>query len=194
MPETPSAGDREDDLLRRLLTGDAAAWTALVDRYSGLLTSVARRAFATYGFIPVAHDADDVVAEVWANLLASDQRVLRRCLEHGHLLATLHTLVRNRAVDVMRGHRLKIVNLDASRLPEPAAAAAAAEEADPIPPERLREALAALNDRERTIVELFHLQGKKYVEIAALTGIPQNSIGPTMGRALAKLRVALGRA
>jgi RNA polymerase sigma factor (sigma-70 family) len=162
-----------------------------VDRHSGLLLAVARRTFAAYGFSPVAQDADDVVAEVWANLLAADRRVLRRCLEHGHLLATLHTLVRNRAVDVMRGQRLKPLDLDAARIPE--AVPDDDDGSDPIPPETVRDALAVLNDRERTIVDLFHLQGRKYTEIAALTGIPMNSIGPTMGRALAKLRVALGR-
>jgi len=187
MPEKPPGGSREDDLLRSLLAGDASAWAELVGSHSGLLVAVARRTFATYGFSPVAQDADDVVAEVWANVLAADRRVLRRCLEHGHLLATLHTLVRNRAVDVMRGHRFKSLDLDASRLPEPVPD----EDDDPIPPERLREALGALNDRERSIVELFHLQGRKYAEIARLTGIPMNSIGPTMGRALAKLRAAL---
>jgi RNA polymerase sigma factor (sigma-70 family) len=190
MPETPPGASREDDLLRRLLAGDATAWTELVDRYSGLLLAVARRTFGTYGYSPVAQDADDVVAEVWANVLAADRRVLRRCLEHGHLLATLHTLARNRAVDVMRGHRFKSLDLEAARLPEPVPED---DDEEPIPPERLREALAALNDRERTIVELFHLQGRKYVEIATLTGIPMNSIGPTMGRALVKLRGALGR-
>lgn len=191
MPETPPGGSRDDDLLRRLVAGDASAWTELVDRYSGIMTAVARRTFATYGFTPVAHDADDVVAEVWANVLAAERRVLHRCLEHGRLLATLHTLVRNRAVDVMRGHRFKPLDLDASHLPEPVTDDD--DDEDPIPPERLREALEALTDRERSIVELFHLQGRKYAEIATLTGIPMNSIGPTMGRALAKLRAALGR-
>jgi RNA polymerase sigma factor (sigma-70 family) len=51
--------------------------------------------------------------------------------------------------------------------------------------------MRSLNARERTLVELFFLQGKKYREIAALTGVAQNSIGPTLGRALSKLRTAL---
>jgi len=189
MPETPSGGSRETDLLRRLLAGDPPAWAELVDRYSALLVAVARRTFARYGFTPVAHDADDVVAEVWANVLVDDRRVLRRCLEHGHLLATLHTIVRNRAVDVMRARRFKPLDLEAALLP---ARMPDEDDQDAIPPERLRAALGSLNDRQRTIVELFHLQGRSYAEIAALTGIPMNSIGPTMGRALAKLRVALG--
>jgi RNA polymerase sigma factor (sigma-70 family) len=192
MPDSSPAGSREDDLLRRLLAGDATAWAEMVGTYSALLAAVARRTFATYGYVPVALDADDVVAEVWRNVLAGDRRVLRRCLEHGHLLATLHTLVRNRAVDVMRRHRLKTLDIDAHRIPEPVRDDDDDDD-DRLPPERVREAFAVLNDRERTIVELFHLQGRKYVEIAALTGIPQNSIGPTMGRALAKLRSALER-
>src|ERR1043166_1688490 len=54
--------------------------------------------------------------------------------------------------------------------------------------ELLPKALAELSAKERTLVELFYLQEKKYREIELLTGVSQNSVGPTMARALTKLR------
>ena len=188
MPETPRSRDT-DDLLTRLLADDPAAWTTLVREYSGLLIGVANRIFAAYGYKPVTQDAEDVVAVVWSNVLAHDRRIIRRCRQQGHWLATLHALVRNRAVDVMRAHRLATVPFDETRIPE--AEPDAAPDQPEIPSARLREAMSTLNARERTLVNLFFLQGKKYREIADLTGVSQNSIGPTLGRALAKLRTAL---
>jgi RNA polymerase sigma factor (sigma-70 family) len=189
MPDIPRSRDMDDEILTRLLHGDPAAWTTLIRDYSGLLIAVANRTFASYGYKPVTQDAEDVVAVVWSNVLANDHQIIRRCLKQGHWLATLYTLVRNRAIDVMRAHRLATVPLDETLIPEPEPAS----EPEPpaIPPAHLRQAMRSLNARERTLVELFFLQGKKYREIAALTGVAQNSIGPTLGRALSKLRTAL---
>ena len=189
MPDAPRSRDTEDEILTRLLRGDSAAWTTLVRDYSALLIGIANRTFASYGYKPVTQDAEDVVAVVWSNVLANDYRIIRRCLEQGRWLPTLYTLVRNRAVDVMRAHRLATVPFDETRIPE--AEPDAAPDQPEIPSARLREAMRTMNTRERTLIDLFFLQGKKYREIAALTGVSQNSIGPTLGRALAKLRAAL---
>jgi len=62
------------------------------------------------------------------------------------------------------------------------------EETPHFPKELMERALEELNDRERTLVRLYFLQGKKYRQIADLTGIPRNSIGATLCRALAKMR------
>jgi RNA polymerase sigma factor (sigma-70 family) len=50
------------------------------------------------------------------------------------------------------------------------------------------EALRELSSKERIIVQLFYLKGKKYREIARLTGMNMNSIGPTLLRAVEKMR------
>jgi RNA polymerase sigma factor (sigma-70 family) len=190
--DIPSSSDVED-ILRRLLQDDHAAWTTLVKDYSGVLIGVAKRTFAAYGYKPVAQDAEDVVSVVWSNVLAHDRRIVRRCLEQGRWLATLYTLVRNRAVDIMRAHRLQTVPYDEVHVPEPEPESDADPGAAEIPPEKLQAAMDTLNARERTLVNLFFLQDKKYSEIAALTGIAQNSIGPTIGRALSKLRAVIRR-
>ena len=188
MPEK-SASNETRDVLQRLLRDEPAAWATLVREYSGVMIRVAERTFASYGYKPVTQNAEDVVAVVWSNVLANDRRIIRQCLAKGHWLATLYTLVRNRAVDVMRAHRLQTVPLDETHQPEQETDAEPEPQAPP--PEQLREALQKLNERERTLVNLFFLQGKKYSEIAGLTGIAQNSIGPTLGRALAKMRTAM---
>jgi RNA polymerase sigma-70 factor, ECF subfamily len=179
----------ESVLLRQLLREEPAAWREVVAKYSGLLLAISRRTFLTHGFLPSSQDCEDAVAEVWRNLLADKRRVIRRCLEHGHFLATLQVLARNRTVDTLRRRRIVAVPLNEELVGE------APVEEPSVPTgeweRHLPKALAILSARERRLIELFFLRGKRYREIEGLTGIPQNSIGPTLGRALIKLRKAL---
>lgn len=177
-----------DDLLRRLLDHDATAWRELVEGYSGFLLAMSRKAFASYGVRTAGQDFEDAVADVWKNLLENDRRLIRQCLDRGNFLQTLQVLVRNRSIDLMRKRQGTTIALTEGRaVAEPAPMPSD----DDIEPGALTKAMKELTARERTLVNLFFLQGKKYREIAALTGIPQNSIGPTLARAVARLRKEL---
>ncbi|MFO0886409.1 MAG: sigma-70 region 4 domain-containing protein, partial [Pirellulales bacterium] len=70
------------------------------------------------------------------------------------------------------------------------------EAADPTPAvedrlsdrEEVGRLLSELSEEEASIVKLYHLEGKSYLEISRQIGIPENSIGPTLSRARARLR------
>lgn len=179
-------------LLERLLHYDPQAWNELVEMYAGLLAAIVRNTFARYGLKPASADVEDMVAAVWQNLLANDLKIVRQCLLQGCFLQTLHVLARNRTIDMLRKRKPEMtVPLDGHEpmveLPDNATPALAAG----VSPAQLHQAVATLNAKERALITLFFLQRKKYKEIALLTGIPINSIGPTIGRALIKLRQAL---
>lgn len=178
-------------LLERLLRYDPKAWNELVETYSGLLLTIVRGTFARYGFTPASADVEDVVADVWQNLLANELKIVRQCLQNGYLLQTLHVLARNRAIDLLRRRKFETMPLDGNEPAVESPPSMVPSAAVDIPEARLHQAIATLTPRERAFVALFFLQGKKYKEIAALTGIAMNSIGPTIGRALIKLRQVL---
>ena len=178
-------------LLQRLLADDPGAWSELVRTYTGLLLETSRRVFARYGFPASHHDCEDAVAAVWHNLLAHDRRQVRLCLERRNLLPTLYTLTRNRTVDSIRRQRLPV-----GPLPDDDVLAGDAPGDPPLDDATLEaglKALETLSPKERTVVQLFFLHGRRYRDIEALTGVPLNSIGPTLNRALEKLRRVLGK-
>ncbi|MCE9592288.1 MAG: sigma-70 family RNA polymerase sigma factor [Planctomycetes bacterium] len=170
-----------DALLERILKHDRDAWDRLVRDYSGFLTAIARKVFTSYGASTATHDVEDAVGDVWKNLIENDCRVIRLCLERNNFLQTLQVIARNRCVDILRRRQgamtLNDIQPAQPTRPEPECS-----------PEELARIVDELPQRERLLITLFFLQGKKYREIADLTGIPQNSIGPTIARALARLR------
>jgi len=49
--------------------------------------------------------------------------------------------------------------------------------------EEVERLLAELGESEALIVRMYHLEGKSYQEISAATGVPENTVGPTLSRA-----------
>jgi RNA polymerase sigma-70 factor (ECF subfamily) len=58
--------------------------------------------------------------------------------------------------------------------------------------EEVRRLLGELHGSEADVVRMYHLEGKTYQEISRSVGMPENSVGPMLSRALAKLRRRAG--
>jgi RNA polymerase sigma-70 factor (ECF subfamily) len=52
--------------------------------------------------------------------------------------------------------------------------------------------LGQLQGTEAAAVRMYHLEGKSYQEISRTIGMPENSVGPMLSRARAKLRQRAG--
>ena len=59
--------------------------------------------------------------------------------------------------------------------------------------EQVARLMKELNGPEADVVRLYHLEGKSYREISDTVGMPENSIGPTLSRARAKMRAVSGQ-
>ena len=54
--------------------------------------------------------------------------------------------------------------------------------------EEVEKLLSGLRGQEADVVRMYHLEGRSYQEISSRTGMPENSVGPTLSRAREKLR------
>jgi RNA polymerase sigma factor (sigma-70 family) len=186
----------EKALIDALRTGSGAAWAEMVGLYLKLVYHVVRKTLALYGRGRAEEDVEDITHDLFQSLVRDGYRALASIREPYDLKAWLAISARRRAIDFVRRKRVPALSLDEARegRDRTLADAVASPETAPEDPARaehryaVNQSLAALNPRERLVVQLFYLKGKKYREIAAITGVNQNSISPTLMRAVEKMQ------
>jgi RNA polymerase sigma-70 factor (ECF subfamily) len=168
----------------RIRSGDREALGELYDRYAAVALGVALR---------VVRDRDAAEDVVHDAFVAVWQKITRFDAEQGQLRSWLLTIVRNRAIDRVRGTRVAedidaLDELGALRsTANPTWEAALAN----LSLATLHEALGSLPGEQREAVELAYFGGHTYREVAALTGVPPGTAAGRLRLALAKLRQLL---
>jgi RNA polymerase sigma-70 factor (ECF subfamily) len=181
--------DRE--LLDRCLTAKPRAWEDFVDRFLGLVIHVINHSAQSRGLKLATQDVEDLAADVFLALVVNDFAVLRR-FRGDSSLATYLTVVARRVVirELLKRKSGSELHADDAHA-DPAHAAAEQRIMDREEIDRL---LDGLEGTEAEVVRQFHLEGKSYAEISAATSVPENSIGPMLSRARAKLRANVNSA
>lgn len=180
----PDPPPREDPLLPRVAAGDGAALAAVVDRYRGLVWSLARR----LGVRPA--DADDAVQEVVIDLWKSAGRFDPAIASEKTFVATI---ARRRLIDRQRraGRRPEEAELppadvlasDDDRRIETGVEASLA-----------GRAIARLRPEERRAVLLNVYHGWSHSQIADQTGLPLGTVKTYVRRGLIRVRELLDQA
>jgi RNA polymerase sigma factor (sigma-70 family) len=173
--------DREHDLVALVeaaRSGDAAAWSQLVERFDRML----RRTAGSYRLAPA--DVDEVVQETWLELLET----IGRLREPAAIGGWLATVTRRNAFRRRQLHVREQLTDDPGvaavcEADGPQDSAIAAERHDV-----LAYAVTALPDRHRRLVTaLLHEPALDYRQIAERLSMPVGSIGPIRARALKRL-------
>jgi RNA polymerase sigma-70 factor (ECF subfamily) len=173
------------DLLNRCLSGTPDAWEDFVDRFLGLITYVVSEVAHSRGLDLAGAARDDVVADVFLALVDHDFRTLRRF--RGQSSLGTYLVVVARRIAVRKLTEIQRRRQSTGLVAEPASPAANDEHlaADR---EEVQVLLAQLPSSEATAVRMFHLEERSYREIGLQIGIPENSVGPLLSQARAKLR------
>jgi RNA polymerase sigma-70 factor (ECF subfamily) len=178
----PDAGTAAEEaaVLARIRDGDAAAFRTLVDRHVAVLLSIARRMLKGEG------DAEDIVQEalvrVWHHAGTLE-------LGPGGLRPWLRRVVTNLCLDHLRRHRLTSVVADVPETPEAPEQSRGLEQADLT--KRVEAALAALPERQRVALTLFHYEGLSQIEVGDMLGISDEAVESLLARARRSLKMAL---
>lgn len=178
-----SLSEFDRELLQCCLDRAPRAWQNFVDRFLGLVVHVANHVAEAGGTKLDQASRDDLVSEVFLVLIADDFSVLRR-FRRNCSLATYLTVISRRVV--LRRLNAGPTAFKTAVPPEPPVR-------DEFPKrmenaEEVQKLLLLLDEREATIVRLYHLEGKSYEEISQATGLATNSIGPVLTRAREKMR------
>jgi RNA polymerase sigma-70 factor (ECF subfamily) len=155
----------------------------------GLVTHVVNHSAQARSVKLSPTDRDDLSGDVFLAIIKDDFALLRR-FRGQCSLATYLTVVSRRVVvrELLQKKTLGRLSLGAVREPE----ANGKHEQRISDRDEVEKLLGGLDDNEARIVRLFHLEGRSYQEISLATGVPENSIGPTLTRVREKLRGAAG--
>jgi RNA polymerase sigma factor (sigma-70 family) len=182
------AGERDEELLRDVRSGDDRAFRELFGRYAAVAHAIAFR------LVRQAQLAEEIVQEaflaVWRNPEGYDRT---RGSVRSWLMGTVH----HRAVDAVRREQTQ------RRRTEEAAALSVGLVDDPtedvvsaidLPEERrvVRTALAELPTEQREVIERMYFDGMSQSQIAERTGIPLGTVKSRTLLGMRRLRARLG--
>lgn len=176
-------------LLDRCLTRKERAWEDFVDRFMGLVVHVINHTAQCRSINLSAADREDLAAEVFLAIVDNDMAVLRHFRGRSSLATYLTVIARRVVVRKLVDGRSAVPLGDM---------VAQAESEDDHPEQRIGDReevgrlLGQLQGSEAAVVRMYHLEGKTYQEISRTVGMPENSVGPMLSRARAKLRRRAG--
>lgn len=175
----------DGELVRAAAKGDRAAWDGLVERFGGLVWSIAR------AYRLSAADAGDVSQTAWLRLVEN----LDRIREPDRAGAWLAATTRNECLRIIRRSGRQVpTDMDAEvdladTTATPPDAGLLASERD----EALWQAFAGISERCQVLLRMLITDPPaSYDEIGAALGMPIGSIGPTRARCLEHLRRKTG--
>lgn len=174
-----SPGVEAEELLARVVAGDEQAWHEVVDRYAGLVWSVAR----SYRLPGAA--TDDVVQTVWLRLTEHAARIRQA----DRLAAWLATTTRNEALRAVRHARRTTPQDLLDERADTTTISAEERVGDDATLTAVLAAFEQLSPEDQHLMRLLcAVPPLDYQTIAELLGRPIGSIGPTRARCLERLR------
>ena len=179
---TPAPEPTDGDLVRATLAGHTEAFGTLVERYDRAVYNLCLRTMRD------AEEAKDATQEAFFKAFRS----LRTFAVGAKFSTWIFSIAYHACCDrLARRKRYSDAELPdrADDAAGPAAIAEAHDEAG-----RLREAIDQLPEKYRTVITLYHLQGRQYDEIAKVLGLPMGTVKTHLFRAKELLRKALTRA
>ncbi len=164
--------------MERVRTRDVDAFEQLYDGYHRLVFGIALRMTSD------ATMAEDITQSVFLKLWSAPD-----AFRDGNFSAWISRVTRNRVLDLLRSR----ANKPAGEIPAdlPAELSLDDDVFARIDAERVRAALAALSEEQRTLIELGFFAGATHEEIARRTGIPLGTIKTRIRTGLRRMRESL---
>jgi RNA polymerase sigma-70 factor (ECF subfamily) len=171
--------DPDAELLARMVRGDQAAFAALVDRHLAALHRLAQRLLGS------STEADDVTQDVF---LRAWERASSWQAGTARYSTWLYQVALNQCRDRLRSRRPTETLID--DFPD-LGASPEQQLAELQHQRRLREALAALPERQREALTLFHFEGLSQQQAAQVIGVSEDALESLLARARRSLRQQL---
>lgn len=180
---TESKRSVSDSILQRIAAGDMAAMQECIDRYGGLVWSLARR----LSLSPA--DAEDGVQEVFIELWKHAERFNPEIAAESTFVGMI---ARRRLIDRRRSRMTQENHVKtATELPEPSVGRSETSVDLSDEAHQASEAMKQLSDDQQKVLSLAIYHGLTHQQIAETTGMPLGTVKTHARRGLIKVRETL---
>lgn len=184
--------DDDTQLVEGCIKGDSDAWTALVDKYGGYVYGIIRNKLCSSGDHRYVEDVNDVFQSVFHTLLKNDCRALGGVRHRARIASWLGAIAVNRSLDFLRSRGVErrvhnVLREETAPYTTPADGRLDRDELF----QKIEKVLSQLPPQEQLTVNLFYIHGKRYREIAEITGVPVNTVSSRLHRAKKRVREIL---
>ncbi len=166
-------------ILQRIAAGDQAAVTECMDKYGGLIWSLARQ------FLRSAEDAEDVVQDIFIELWSKADS-----FDPGKAGETTFVamIARRRIIDRLRklGRQPQMDELDEAGLLEQVSDFDHSETVTDLA--KAEKVIAALKPEQQTVLYMSIYEGHSHNEISELLNLPLGTVKTTIRRGLIRIR------
>ena len=182
----------EADLVRRIQAGDQLAFREIVERYQSKVFSI------IFGILRNHNDAEDIAQQVFAKVFFS----VRNFDFRSSILTWIYKITVNECYDYLRKKRVRKLVYESDFSAEDAQRMEAADPAiDPAAPldqalaqrDLVMKLLSKLSEEDRSLILLKEVEGHSVEELAAMTGLNENTIKVKLFRTRQKLVKAAQR-
>ncbi len=182
----------EAALVRRVQARDEIAFREIVDRYQAKVFSI------IYGILRNHNDAEDIAQQVFAKIYFS----IRNFDFRSSLLTWIYKITVNECYDYLRKKRVRKLVYESDFSAEDAQRLESAEPAvDPAQPvdrqlaqqDLVLKLLSRVSEEDRSLILLKEVEGHSVEELAAMTGLNENTIKVKLFRTRQKLLKAAQR-
>jgi len=165
----------EAALVRRVQARDEIAFREIVDRYQPKVFSI------IYGILRSGNDAEDVAQQVFAKIYFS----IRGFDSRSSLLTWIHRITVNECYDYLRKRRVRKLTYESDfSAEEVERMQTSAVVVDPVAPvdrqlaqhDLVGKLLSKVSEQNRSLILLKEVEGRSVAELAALTGLKENTI------------------
>jgi RNA polymerase sigma-70 factor (ECF subfamily) len=160
------------------------AWNDFVDRYLGLVYHVIHFTAHQRSAPLQPEDVEDLASEVLLQIVANNYQVLHQFRGQSSFSAYLTVIARRICVQEL-SRRAAQAEAQARR---PREVVERPKTGGLETLEEVQKMLRRLPTKERAVVRMFYLEGRKYEEISTALNVPVNTIGPILTRARKKLQ------
>jgi RNA polymerase sigma-70 factor, ECF subfamily len=181
----------EEGLVRRVQAHDELAFRELVERYQAKVFSI------IYGILRNRNDAEDIAQQVFAKIYFS----IRNFDSRSSLLTWIYKITVNECYDYLRKKRVRKLVYESDFSAEGVQCLETWESVDSAEPvdcqlverDLVVKLLATVSEQARTLMLLKEVEGRSVDELAAITGLNENTIKVKLFRTRRKLLKAARR-